>query len=97
MGDPAIPKVSTGSAEGLSARAGTLEKRLRKFPRNPLISLDSDERIQGNPRESNRQNRGFSQQNGANQEKPNRSRLLTKLAGRGARFERAAEGWPLAA
>jgi hypothetical protein len=26
---------------------------LSLFPHNPLISLDSDERIQGNPRESN--------------------------------------------
>jgi hypothetical protein len=30
-----------------------------KIPRNPLISLDSDERIQGNPNESNTLNRGF--------------------------------------
>jgi hypothetical protein len=29
------------------------------FPCNPLISLDSDERIQGNPRQANPLNRGF--------------------------------------
>jgi hypothetical protein len=29
-----------------------------KEPRNPLKNLDSDERIQGNPRKSNPQNRG---------------------------------------
>src|ERR1700733_5578482 len=31
----------------------------RFYPCNPLISLDSDERIQGNPRKSNAQNLGF--------------------------------------
>jgi hypothetical protein len=36
------------------------KKTFRKNPRNPLISLDSDERIQGNPSFSNPQNRGFS-------------------------------------
>jgi hypothetical protein len=32
-----------------------------KIPRNPLISLDSDERIQGNPNKSKDQKAGFSQ------------------------------------
>jgi hypothetical protein len=31
------------------------KKLILKIWRNPLISLDSDERIQGNPRESNPQ------------------------------------------
>jgi hypothetical protein len=34
------------------------------FPLNPLISIDSDERIQGNPRKSNPHNPVFSQRNG---------------------------------
>src|ERR1700733_9077613 len=42
----------------------TPEKGARNFlsakkPRNPLKSLDSDERIQGNPRKSNAQKRGL--------------------------------------
>jgi hypothetical protein len=37
-----------------------------------LISIDSDERIQGNPRKSNPQNLGFLQRNGTFQENPNR-------------------------
>ena len=45
---------------------------LLKIPCNPLISLDSDERIQGNPSFSNPQNLGFSQRNGTFQENPNR-------------------------
>ncbi len=36
------------------------KKFLRKIACNPLISLDSDERIQGNPSFSNPQNQGFS-------------------------------------
>jgi hypothetical protein len=39
-----------------------------------LISLDSDERIQGNPRKSNTQNMGFSQQNGEAPRKPKSGR-----------------------
>jgi hypothetical protein len=39
---------------------------------NPLISLDPDERIQGNPSFYNPQNLGFSQRNGTFQENPNR-------------------------
>ena len=42
-------------------------------PRNPLKSLDSDERIQGNPRESNTLKSGFSQRNSQGQENPNGS------------------------
>jgi hypothetical protein len=40
-------------------------------PRNPLKSLDSDERIQGNPRKSNPHNRGFSDKTARSQENPN--------------------------
>jgi hypothetical protein len=50
------------------------ESRAKKFPakipRNPLISLVSDERIQGNPRESNRPNPGFSQRKGREPREP---------------------------
>jgi hypothetical protein len=42
------------------------------FPYNPLKRLDSDERIQGNPNESNRQNRGFSQRKEPETRKPKR-------------------------
>jgi hypothetical protein len=38
---------------------------------NPLKSLDSDERIQGNPNKSNSSKRGFSQRNSDRQENPN--------------------------
>ena len=47
------------------------EKYRPIFPRNPLISLDSDERIQGNPRKSNTRNRALSQSNATGQENPN--------------------------
>jgi hypothetical protein len=40
-----------------------------------LISLDSDERIQGNPRKSNLSNRGFSQRNGDEPRKPKPGQL----------------------
>jgi hypothetical protein len=43
------------------ASTGTVEKIVPSFiPRNPLISIDSDERIQGNPRKSNSGFRLFS-------------------------------------
>jgi hypothetical protein len=41
-----------------------------RISRNPLISLDSDERIQGNPRKSNPENLGFSQRNSDEPRKP---------------------------
>jgi hypothetical protein len=44
---------------------------LRRISCNPLINLDSDERIQGNPSFSKPQNLGFSQRNGPFQENPN--------------------------
>jgi hypothetical protein len=37
-----------------------------------LISLVSDERIQGNPKKSNPQNRDFQSETSTNQETPNR-------------------------
>ena len=59
-------------------RIRTPGKRARKnfsakIPRNPLISLDSDERIQGNPRKSNPHKRRSSQRNGQEPRKSKRS------------------------
>ena len=45
----------------------------RFYPRNPLKSINSDEKIQGNPRKSNPHNRGSSQRNGDEPRNPNRS------------------------
>jgi hypothetical protein len=58
-----------GSFATTKARA---KKTLLKISCNPLISLYSGERIQGNPRESNPHNLGFSQRNGTLQENQNR-------------------------
>src|SRR5271167_1489998 len=58
----------------LNAMEKGLRKKFPRFkPRNPLKSLDSDERIQGNPRQSNTHQRGFSQRKGQGQENPNGS------------------------
>jgi hypothetical protein len=52
----------------------TARKKLWRFmPRNPLKSLDSRERIQGNPRKSNPHNRGFRSETAGGQENPNGS------------------------
>jgi hypothetical protein len=67
--------VSTvGAPSGASnARRGFKKNYPRAKPRNPLISLDSDERIQGNPRKSNSRQLGFSQRNGRDPRKPKRT------------------------
>jgi hypothetical protein len=60
-----------GHRPGPSHRAkGAKKKRSRFFPHNPLKTFDSDERIQGNPRKSNPDNQGFSQQKGPAPRKP---------------------------
>src|SRR4029077_1842307 len=41
------------------------------MPRNPLKRLDSDERIQGNPRKSNTSERGLRSKTATRQENPN--------------------------
>ena len=67
---------TVGSRAGASYRPGRkahAKNFLAKIPRNPLISLDSDERIQGNPRKSNTQKRGFSQPNGQGPRKSKRT------------------------
>jgi hypothetical protein len=50
---------------------GRMKNLLAKIPRNPLISLDSDERIQGNPRKTNRSRQRFLKEKASRQEKPN--------------------------
>ena len=74
MNNPALPQAKTaGSRSGVSAP--TDKEREKFFPpkaRKPLKSLDSDERIQGNPRQSNTYQQGSSQRNGQGQENPKR-------------------------
>jgi hypothetical protein len=50
------------------------------YATNPLISLDSDEEIQGNPRKSNPLNLGFQKLNSHRPRKPKRV-VLTHVAG----------------
>jgi hypothetical protein len=55
-----------------SARREAPRKKFSGFvPYNPLKSLDSDERIQGNPKKSNALNRGFQSETGSIQDNPN--------------------------
>jgi hypothetical protein len=63
MENPALPRDKLSDQP--LRRGGDATKRLAKkhllfMPRNSLKSLDSDERIQGNPRKSNPDNLGFS-------------------------------------
>jgi hypothetical protein len=59
-----------------------LTKNLGSFlPCNPLISLDPDERIQGNPRKSNPPKAGFSKLNSRGPRKPKRV-VRTDVVGR---------------
>jgi hypothetical protein len=61
------------SPPGAAANQGeTDRKNLSRFvPRNSLKSLDSDERIQGNPRKTNPHNRGSRSKTAGSQENPN--------------------------
>jgi hypothetical protein len=60
MIDRALPYGRNRESQAV-APAETGEKIVSPFiPHNPLISLDSDERIQGNPRKSNSGFRLFS-------------------------------------
>jgi hypothetical protein len=61
MDDLARPHAkSTGAGSGGWIAGKSARKNLpRKNPCNPLESLDYDERIQGNPRESNTLKSGF--------------------------------------
>jgi hypothetical protein len=67
MNNLELPLASApGSRPGASEQNGKsgAKKSSTLFPRNPLKSFDSDERIQGNPRKSNPHSRGFSKPNG---------------------------------
>ena len=63
-----------------------------KNPRNPLKSLDSNERIQGNPRKSNTSQPGFLKRNGEAKENPNPSSGPTSRARRSERPNRPSNG-----
>jgi hypothetical protein len=55
MNDPALSHSKIARSRRRAAKVGgqtALKNLLTKIARNPLISLDSDERIQGNPRKS---------------------------------------------
>jgi hypothetical protein len=76
MNNPARPtaKIATPRFRAAKATDKGLEKKcLSFFPRNPLKSPDSDERIQGNPRKSNTQSQGFSRRN---REAPRKSKAI---------------------
>ena len=64
---PRFPIASRAAFRSAASKAqgaeGPMKNFSAKIPCNPLISLDSDEKIQGNPRKSNPLNRGFSKQN----------------------------------
>src|SRR5580704_4050078 len=82
MNNPALPNgLDRRSTFRLLTPDRAQEKLPRKIPRNPLISLDSDERIQGNPRKSNPHKQRFPRRNGEAPRKPKlidafRQRLL---------------------
>src|SRR5690349_16858362 len=71
MNNPAVPHdLDRGRP---SRRLSTPGNNTRaKIRRNPLISLDLVEGIQGNPRESNSRNRGFSSRTHQAPRKPKR-------------------------
>ena len=48
-----VDNLQPADGEAAAPAATTTKIFTPKFPRNPLKSLDSDERIQGNPRKSN--------------------------------------------
>jgi hypothetical protein len=61
MTSPAFrsPRTPAPVAAPLNARKGARKIFSAKIRRNPLKTLDSDERIQGNPRKSKPQKRAF--------------------------------------
>src|ERR1700738_4440205 len=77
MNNPALPPAKTGGpapVPALRTPEKGVEKNFPRFkPRNPLKSLDSDERIQGNPRQSNLHQRGLRSETATSQENPNES------------------------
>jgi hypothetical protein len=59
---------TAGARSGFLRQTGLTKNFPRKIPHNPLISLDSNEEIQGNPTLINR---GFCPEMGPAQENPN--------------------------
>ncbi len=72
-----MPKGLGAPFRGLCGEKGRENFFLAKKPRNPLKRLDSDEKIQGNPRKSNGHNWGSSQQNGRSPRKPKRTEIYS--------------------
>jgi hypothetical protein len=72
MNNPALPHNTTASASaGASKARQNAAKNLPRFMlHNPLISLDSGETIQGNPRQSNPHKQAYLQRNGDQPRKP---------------------------
>jgi hypothetical protein len=66
MSNPAPPHAKTAAVIcGASYPTERAPENLSRYnPRNPLISQDSGERIQGNPSNSNRRQWGISRRNG---------------------------------
>jgi hypothetical protein len=59
MSNSALPNGLETQEPASHVQTGLKKKHTRKIPRNPLISLDSNERIQGNPKKSNPHKLGF--------------------------------------
>jgi hypothetical protein len=74
MSNPSIsrPEIVGSAVSTARNNKGARNNLLLKISRNPLISLDSYERIQGNPRKSNPQKLEFRGQTATFQETPNR-------------------------
>jgi hypothetical protein len=66
-----IAKAWANRSDGSFAATSGEKNILQKNPRNPLISLDSDERIQGNPSFSNLVIGGFCSEMATSQENAN--------------------------
>jgi hypothetical protein len=75
-----MPKTVGAHASACNQEGETARKNFPQFmPHNALKSLDSDERIQGNPRKSNARKQGLSQQNG---DKPRKSKQIDRRPSR---------------
>jgi hypothetical protein len=85
---PKRPLTPSGASCGEKGRENFFPE---KNPRNLLISLDSDERIQGNPRKSNTGKPENSQQNG---HPPRKSKRTDRIRGKPAAPSRTRSGSP---
>src|SRR5579863_7092854 len=101
MCNPALPRNAGDLALPLGFRSAPPESARkissRKNPHNPLKSLDSDERIQRNPRQSKAHQRGSSRQNGEVPRKPkkqiDRTHEATSRGGRHPNAGRSKGGY----